>query len=201
MFLHSSFRMSLLTPAATKFFCRIRPACDDILLTMTDTDLQLLARYTRDRAEDAFAEIVRRHLNLVHSAALRQVHSPQLAEEVAQSAFTDLARKAHRLAPDTNLTAWLYQVTRRTAIDVVRREARRQLRGQIATEMNVMNASTGDWTHIEPRVAATQLRFDTSRLFAAWERTPTARSHRLLRHRSANASLQEKHADRLSALL
>jgi hypothetical protein len=33
---------------------------------------------------------------------------------------------------------------------VVRREARRQLREQIATEMNAMNASTADWTHIEP---------------------------------------------------
>jgi RNA polymerase sigma factor (sigma-70 family) len=114
------------------------------------TDLQLLAHYTRDHAEDAFAEIVRRHIDLVHSAALRQVRSPQLAEEVAQSAFTDLARNAHRLAPDTIVTAWLYQVTRRTAIDVVRREARRQLREQIATEMNAMNATTADWTHIEP---------------------------------------------------
>jgi len=117
---------------------------------VTDTDLQLLARYTRDHAEDAFGELVRRHLDLVHSAALRQVRSPQLAEEVAQSAFTDLARNAHRLAPDTILTAWLYQVTRRTAIDVVRREARRQLREQIATEMNAMNATAADWTHVEP---------------------------------------------------
>ncbi len=117
---------------------------------MTETDLELLKCYTRDRAEDAFAELVRRHLDLVHSAALRQVGSPQLAEEVAQSVFTDLARNAHRLAPDTILTAWLYQVTRRTAIDVVRREARRQLREQIATEMNAMNATTADWTHIEP---------------------------------------------------
>ena len=117
---------------------------------MSDTDLDLLKRYTLGHAEEAFTEIVRRHVNLVHSAALRQVRSSQLAEEVAQSVFTDLARNAERLAPDTILTAWLYQVTRRTAIDVVRREARRQLREQIATEMNVMNSATADWTHIEP---------------------------------------------------
>jgi RNA polymerase sigma factor (sigma-70 family) len=122
----------------------------DILLNMSDTDLQLLARYTRQNAEDAFADIVRRHLDLVFSAALRQVRSPQLAEEVAQSAFTDLARQADRLAPDTVLTAWLYQVTRRTAIDVVRREARRQAREQVACELNAMNATAADWTHIEP---------------------------------------------------
>jgi RNA polymerase sigma factor (sigma-70 family) len=131
---------------------------------MSDTDLQLLARYTRQHAEDAFAEIVRRHVNLVYSAALRQVRSPQLAEEVAQSAFADLARNADRLArggdasSPGSLTPWLYQVTRRTAIDVVRREARRQLREQIATEMNATNetahfakyAGTPDWMNIEP---------------------------------------------------
>ena len=86
----------------------------------------------------------------MYSAALRQVRSPQLAEEVAQSVFTDLARQAANLKPETVLSAWLYQVTRRTAIDVVRREARRQLREQIATEMNAMNATADEWPHIEP---------------------------------------------------
>src|SRR6266404_3040785 len=121
-----------------------------MLSDMSDTDMELLARYTRQHVEDAFAELVRRHLGLVYSAALRQVRSPQLAEEVAQSAFIDLARSAARLKPDTILTAWLYQVTRRTAIDVVRREASRQLREQIATEMNAITATAADWTHIEP---------------------------------------------------
>ena len=116
---------------------------------MHETDLELLRRYGREGAEDAFAEIVRRHLALVHSAALRQVRSPQLAEEIAQSAFTDLARNSQRLAPDTVLAAWLYQVTRRTAIDVVRRETRRQAREQIATEMNATTTDAA-WLHIEP---------------------------------------------------
>ncbi|MBI4659861.1 MAG: sigma-70 family RNA polymerase sigma factor [Verrucomicrobia bacterium] len=131
---------------------------------MSDTDLELLARYARQHAEDAFAELVRRHLGLVYSAALRQVRSPQLAEEVSQSVFTDLARNASRLRPDTILTAWLYHVTRRTAIDVVRREASRQLREQIATEMNAMNAPATEWTHIEPLLdEAMQALDDTDR--------------------------------------
>jgi len=120
---------------------------------MTQSDAQLLGRYVRDGFEDAFAEIVRRHLNLVYSAALRQVRQPQLAEEITQSAFVDLARQARRLAPDTILSAWLYQVTRRTAIDVIRRESRRQKREQAAhelTELTAMNASDTDWTQIEP---------------------------------------------------
>ncbi len=135
-----------------------------MILKMSDSDLQLLARFTERRNEDAFAELVHRHLGLVYSAALRQVRSPQLAEEVAQSAFTDLARSAPHLAPDTILTAWLYQVTRRTAIDVVRREARRQLREQIATEMNALHAPASDWMHIEPLLdEAMQALDDTDR--------------------------------------
>jgi RNA polymerase sigma factor (sigma-70 family) len=117
-------------------------------------DLDLLQRYARDRDEDGFSELVRRHLNLVYSAALRQVRSPQLAEEVVQSAFTDLATNAGRLirgaSSTDSLAPWLYQITRRSAIDVVRREGRRQLREQIAAEMNAINASTADWAHLEP---------------------------------------------------
>jgi RNA polymerase sigma factor (sigma-70 family) len=119
-------------------------------MKMTESDLELLRQYAQDGVESAFAQIVQRHINLVYSAALRQVHSPQLAEEVAQSAFADLARNANHLTPDTILTTWLYQVTRRTAIDVVRRESRRQLREQIATEMNIINATDDDWLQIEP---------------------------------------------------
>jgi hypothetical protein len=48
------------------------------------------------------------------------------------------------------VSAWLYQVARRTAIDVVRREAGRQIREQIAVELTAMNAPTADWTAIEP---------------------------------------------------
>ena len=116
-------------------------------------DPQLLGRYLREKSQDAFAELVRRHLDLVYSAALRQARSPQLAEEISQSVFTDLARDAHKLKPelkpDTVLTAWLYQVARRTAIDVVRRESRRQARERLAVEMAAMNTAS-DWTQIEP---------------------------------------------------
>src|SRR5262245_22795497 len=107
---------------------------------MMASDLDLLRQYARENSEEAFAALVQRHLDLVYSAALRQVRLPQQAEEVAQSVFTDLARNVHKLKPDTILTAWLYQVTRRTAVDVIRAESRRQLREQIATEIDAMNS-------------------------------------------------------------
>jgi RNA polymerase sigma factor (sigma-70 family) len=109
----------------------------------------LLGRYARGESEEAFAELVHRHVALVYSAAMRQVRSPQLAEEVAQSVFMDLARSAAELKPNTILAAWLYQVTRRTAIDSVRRESRRQVRERLAQDMTAMETATADWPQIE----------------------------------------------------
>ena len=62
------------------------------------SDAQLLRDYAAHGSEPAFAEIVARHTDLVYSAALRQTGSPELAREIAQSVFTDLARKARALA-------------------------------------------------------------------------------------------------------
>jgi RNA polymerase sigma factor (sigma-70 family) len=117
---------------------------------MTASDLDLIGEFIRDQSQDAFTALVQRHLGLVYCAALRQVGSSQLAEEVAQSVFIDLAQNAGRLKANTNLTAWLYKVTCRTAINVVRAETRRRAREQIASELKAMNATTAEWTHIEP---------------------------------------------------
>jgi RNA polymerase sigma factor (sigma-70 family) len=113
-------------------------------------DSELLVQFARDRSEEAFATLVRRHVDLVYSAALRQVRSPQLAEDVSQTVFLDLSRNAEKLKPQTILTAWLYSVTRRAAIDVVRSESRRQLREQIAVELADMNSPDTHWKNIEP---------------------------------------------------
>lgn len=134
---------------------------DDTLLKMNDIDQQLLQRYTRDRAEDAFAELVRRHLNLVYSAALRQVQSPQLARDVSQSVFNDLARSAGNLKKNTVLSAWLYEVARRTSIDVIRQETRRKLREQAYTEMNIIPVATDEnWREVLPHLDAAMEELD-----------------------------------------
>src|SRR5262245_2572863 len=117
---------------------------------MSESDSELLARFAGERCEEAFTALVRRHLGLVHAAALRRVRSPQMAEDIAQSVFLDLAQSAHRLAPGTVLAAWLYQVTQRTAVDAIRRETRRQLREQTALEMNALESAPEDWTRIAP---------------------------------------------------
>jgi len=74
-----------------------------MLMKMT-SDLDLLGQFARQNSQDAFTALVNRHVNLVYSAALRQVRSPQFAEEIAQSVFADLARDAGKLKSNTVLT-------------------------------------------------------------------------------------------------
>src|SRR5689334_18585231 len=117
---------------------------------MSDSDHDLLRSYATAGSQPAFSELVRRHVNLVYSAARRQVRSSALAEEIAQSVFLDLARNASHIKPATPLVAWLHLVTRRTAVDTIRRESRRQAREQSAAEIAAMKSPTPDWSGIEP---------------------------------------------------
>src|SRR6187431_3235813 len=97
---------------------------------MTD-DNQLLARFATGSDEDAFRQLIERHLDLVYSAALRRVNGDApLAQDVAQTVFTDLARKARSLPRDVLLPGWLYEAARFAATNAIRRERRRQSREQ-----------------------------------------------------------------------
>lgn len=117
-------------------------------------DAELLRCYAESRAEDAFAELVRRHVNLVYSCALRQVNGDaHLAQDVAQTVFTDLARKAVALAGHRVLAGWLFTSTRFAAAKLVRGERRRQTREQEAHTMNEIlhdSAEKLDWERVRP---------------------------------------------------
>lgn len=121
---------------------------------MTLSDQELLRRFAVDRSEPAFAEVVQRHIGLVHSAALRQLDGDSAAaEDITMSVFTDLARKASRLAGHTSLTGWLYTSTRYLATNDRRAEHRRRQREQEAIAMNRFLQTSEpdlDWERLRP---------------------------------------------------
>lgn len=99
------------------------------------TDLILLRDYIERRSHDAFAMIVTRYVNLVYSAALRQVRDAHKAEDITQSVFIVLARKAPALTEQTILSTWLLSATRYIASDVRKTELRRKNHERKAAEM------------------------------------------------------------------
>jgi RNA polymerase sigma factor (sigma-70 family) len=115
-------------------------------------DSELLRRYAQTRSEDAFAELVRRHVHLVYSAALRQVNGDvHLAQDVAQTVFTDLARKAGSLARRASLTGWLYTSAHFAATKMVRTEIRRRDREEKFMREPISEAAPGaDWEKLRP---------------------------------------------------
>jgi len=113
-------------------------------------DLELLRQYSQEGSQAAFATLVERYIGLVYSVARRQVQSPELAREITQAVFLDLARHAGKLRPESHLASWLYVVARRTSLDAIRRESRRQRREQAAIEGAALSASSFNWSQIEP---------------------------------------------------
>ncbi|HTA31139.1 MAG TPA: sigma-70 family RNA polymerase sigma factor, partial [Candidatus Cybelea sp.] len=88
-------------------------------------DWQLVAAYVQGN-EGAFAELVARYFRMVYALAARQVGDPHLAEEVAQSVFIILARKASVLSSGVSICGWLVQTTRFVSRDAIKMRQRRQ---------------------------------------------------------------------------
>lgn len=119
------------------------------------SDAQLLRHYAEDGDEAAFRELVTRHTDLVYSAALRQVYSPDLADDIAQSVFTDLARKARPLAKKLpgggSVAGWLHRGTRYAALSQLRDTRCRLANERQAMEQLLTNSeSVPDWERIRP---------------------------------------------------
>jgi len=119
----------------------------------TKSDAQLLRDYATRGQEAAFGELVHRHTNLVYSAALRQVGSPDAAAEIAQSVFLGLARGAMalvpRLAEDASLAGWLCRSTRNLSLNFRRDEYRRQSRQKTVMEQFVTSTDElPDWERV-----------------------------------------------------
>jgi RNA polymerase sigma factor (sigma-70 family) len=118
------------------------------------SDPNLLRAYAERRSEAAFAELVRRHIDLVHSAAVRMVNDSHLAEDVTQGVFVALAKDAGKLAAHPVLSGWLHTTTRNIAAQAIRSEARRRKREQLAAAMHDPSETAAAWDGIAPHLDA-----------------------------------------------
>jgi hypothetical protein len=89
-------------------------------------DLLLLREFAESRSDQAFAELVGQHVDLVYSTAVRLVRDQRLAGNVVQMVFLDLARKAKSLPANIILIGWLYRNTRCASLNALRLERRGQ---------------------------------------------------------------------------
>ena len=113
-------------------------------------DMDLTRAYADHNSEPAFAALVRRHINLVYSVALRQTRQTQDAQDVTQAVFILLARKAPGLRQRTSLTGWLYETTRFTCRQHLRTRARRQAHEQEACMQSTLNDADSVWRQLSP---------------------------------------------------
>ncbi len=105
---------------------------------MPENDRQLLERFARTGAEDAFRELVERHIHLVWAAARRIHRCEEGVRDIAQEVFTRLASKAATLPANTVLSGWLHRTACHVALQTARNAARRTQRERDAMQLQAV---------------------------------------------------------------
>ena len=117
-------------------------------------DAELLRLYAVEKSNEAFAELVRRHVGSVYAVAKRRVGGDShLAEDIVQEVFTDLASKSASLSQRETLVGWLFVAARYASAKAVRRDKQRQSLRQKAEQMSELESkSTVDrsWEEVRP---------------------------------------------------
>jgi len=114
------------------------------------SDGQLLERFTRQRDEAAFTELVQRHGPMVLGVCRRLLADPDDAEDAFQATFLVLVRKAAVLADAEAVGNWLHGVARRTALKARAAAARRRVRQRKMVDVAAPEHADSLWRDLGP---------------------------------------------------
>jgi RNA polymerase sigma-70 factor, ECF subfamily len=102
------------------------PVFATLLRTMSanaDPDAALMLR-VRDGDRDAFAQLVDRYKQPVINLIARTINDPIEAEDLAQNAFVQAYKSAHRYEVTAKFSTWLFTIARNLALNEIRRRSR-----------------------------------------------------------------------------
>ncbi|HEV8377956.1 MAG TPA: RNA polymerase sigma factor, partial [Tepidisphaeraceae bacterium] len=114
-------------------------------LVSDQSDLGLLRHYASSRDAQAFAELVRRHAGLVFAVARRLTGNPQDAEDIAQTCFMEMAKKASSIG--TSPAGWLHRAATYRARDAMRAQIARRQR-EAAAAANARQFADPAWEEL-----------------------------------------------------
>ena len=114
-----------------------------------EADSVLLARFVKERDEQAFGLLMRRYGPMVMSACRRVAGHQQDAEDVFQATFLLLAHKAATIRNSAAVGSWLFGVAYRLALRVKARAARRRQHEALAAGPEACEHSDGlSWSEL-----------------------------------------------------
>jgi RNA polymerase sigma factor (sigma-70 family) len=118
------------------------------------SDRTLLRQYVNERSENAFSQLVERHMKLVYWTCRRDIRDPQLSEDATQEVFLALARKAPSLHAGVSISGWLFTTSRLIARNATRKEIRRiRYEEEAAREMDTApSPAEPGWEQLESRL-------------------------------------------------
>jgi RNA polymerase sigma factor (sigma-70 family) len=114
------------------------------------SDRHLLERFARQRDEESFAELVRRHGPLVWGVCRRVLGNSHDAEDAFQAVFLVLARRAGAVRWHDDVGKWLYGVAVRIARKARAQHLRQGVRGGPLPDVAAATTDAGDWQELRP---------------------------------------------------
>ena len=107
-----------------------RPDQQPDLLDPEFTDEALMQRFRGGQAS-AFRLLVTRHQDRVFNFVLRQVRSPETAQELVQETFLRVVKNADTFRSEARFTTWIFTIARNLCVDALRRRKEAPSRGTL----------------------------------------------------------------------